>query len=254
MYDPAFNRAIGDGHIANDSKGGVKAVQKDELQVHKFFDISKFAHKELFDDCTYVWQALERIQTYFSRKMLGKIESTKQEFAYLVNPELISIGEGTVIEPGAYIKGPCIIGSHCHIRQGAYIRGDVIIGDHVVVGHATELKHSILLDHAHAVHFAYVGDSIIGNHVNLGAGTKCANLRLDGLQIIVHDGEESLSTGMRKLGAIIGDHSQIGCNAVLNPGSLLQKNTQVYPTVNVGGLIKEKCIVKPAAKPVICSI
>jgi UDP-N-acetylglucosamine diphosphorylase / glucose-1-phosphate thymidylyltransferase / UDP-N-acetylgalactosamine diphosphorylase / glucosamine-1-phosphate N-acetyltransferase / galactosamine-1-phosphate N-acetyltransferase len=229
-------------------------VKSEQFQVDKFFDLSSFAHKELFEGCTYVWQALEKIQNYLSRKTLGKIESAKQEYAYLVNPELISIGEGTTIEPGAYIKGPCIIGAHCHIRQGAYIRGDVIIGDHVVVGHASEIKHSILLNHAHAVHFAYVGDSIIGNHVNLGAGTKCANLRLDGTAIILHEGTEAISTGQRKLGAIIGDHCQVGCNVVLNPGSLLQKNVQIYPCLNAGGLIKEKSIVKPQSKPVIHSI
>jgi UDP-N-acetylglucosamine diphosphorylase / glucose-1-phosphate thymidylyltransferase / UDP-N-acetylgalactosamine diphosphorylase / glucosamine-1-phosphate N-acetyltransferase / galactosamine-1-phosphate N-acetyltransferase len=216
-----------------------------------YFDLSSFAHKELFANCEFVWQALEKIETYLARKMLGKIDSAKQEYAYFVNPESISIGEGTIVEPGAYIKGPCIIGKHCHIRHGAYIRGNVIIGDHCVVGHATELKHAILLNHAHAAHFAYVGDSIIGNHVNLGAGTKCANLRLNGDAIIVHHGQESISTGLRKFGAIVGDHCQIGCNVVLNPGATLGKHVQSYPSLNFGGVIPEKSLVRPQTKVLI---
>lgn len=213
-----------------------------------FFDLSSFEHCALFEGIAFVWQALDRLTPYLAGKSLGKKEAAKQEYAYLVNPELISIGQGTIIEPGAYIKGPCIIGKGCHIRHGAYIRGNVIIGDHAVVGHTTEVKHSILLNHAQAAHFAYLGDSIIGNHVNLGAGTKCANLRLNGEPIIVRDQQESISTGLRKFGAIIGDQSQIGCNVVLNPGSVLGKSVHAHPTLNFGGFIPEKSVVKATSK------
>ncbi|MDB6080976.1 MAG: hypothetical protein JWO53_248 [Chlamydiia bacterium] len=209
-----------------------------------FFDLTLFQHKDLFQNVESVWEALCNIEAYFANQKLGKIEVSVPPTAYLVNPELISIGEGTVIEPGAYIKGPCIIGKNCHIRHAAYIRGYVLIGDYSVVGHTTEIKHSIMLNHAHAAHFAYIGDSIIGNYVNLGAGTKCANLRLNGKSISVRHGKELVATHLRKFGAIIGDHSQIGCNVVLNPGSVLGKSVHSHPSLNFGGFIPEKSLIK----------
>lgn len=214
-----------------------------------FFDLSQFSHRALFDDVSFVWQALDRIEGYLKAQKLGVIEGDVDARAYLINPELISIGKGTVVEPGAYIKGPCIIGANCQIRHGAYIRGDCIIGDHSVVGHTTEMKHSILLNHSHAAHFAYVGDSILGNYVNLGAGTKCANLRLKKDQIIIRTKEQEIATGMRKIGAIVGDHAQVGCNSVLNPGTLLAKEVICFPGVSVSGFIEEQSRILPGSMP-----
>ncbi len=219
--------------------------------VEQFFDLSSFEHKELFEGCTFVWQALTRIESYLASKKLGQIESAKQEYAYLVNPETISIGKGTVVEPGAYIKGPCIIGKNCHIRHGSYIRGHVIIGDHSVVGHTTEMKHSILLNHAHAAHFAYIGDTILGNHVNLGAGVKCANLRLNGEPVAVRCANETISTGLRKFGAVVGDFTQLGCNVVTNPGTVIGKHVHAYPTLNFGGFIPERRVIRSQTKVII---
>lgn len=218
---------------------------------HLFFDLEQFAHKELFHGITHAWEALARLKEYLAKKALGRNDAEKQEYAYFINPESISIGEGTIIEPGAYIKGPCIIGRNCHIRHGAYIRGDVIVGDRCVVGHTTELKHAILLNDAHAAHFAYVADSIIGNHVNLGAGTKCANLRLDGETVQVRAGGEAFSTGMRKFSALIGDFSQIGCNVVVNPGTVIGKHAHAFPQLSISGVIPEKAIIKAPIKPEI---
>lgn len=214
------------------------------LRPEYFFDLSQFPHRELFRSCTFVWQALDKLVEYLKKTPLGTISSAEQQLAYLVNPELISVGEGTVIEPGAYIKGPCIIGKNCIIRHGAYIRGDVIIGDNTVVGHTTEIKHSVLLNGAHAAHFDYIGDSIIGNKVNLGAGVKCANLRFNNEPIVIKYKQEVISTGMRKLGAIIGDNTQIGCNAVLNPGTLLGQDVHCFPLINFGGFAPSKSILK----------
>lgn len=217
------------------------------LAANHFFDLSQFAHAALFDGCEYVWQALDRIQEYLRAYPLGKIEAQEQKYAYLVNTNLISIGEGTVIEPGAYIKGPCIIGKNCHIRHGAYIRGDCIIGDSCVIGHTTEMKHSIILNHSNAAHFAYLGDTILGSHVNLGAGVKCANLRLDGKPIVIHVDGKKVATNRRKFGAIIGDHAEVGCNSVLNPGTLLGKAVHAYPSTNFGGYVKANSLVQPSA-------
>lgn len=205
-----------------------------------FFDLRSYAHTELFEGCETVWIALSRLSDYLKRQSLGKIEVSVPEGVILVNPEMISIGKGCKLEPGAFIQGPCIIGENSEIRHSAYIRGNVIVGCGCVVGHATEVKNSIFLDGTHAAHFAYVGDSILGNDVNLGAGVKCANVRLDRQHVTVKDCSQKISTGLRKFGAIVGDFCQIGCNAVLNPGTVIGKDSVCAPCVGVSGIIPAK--------------
>jgi len=164
----------------------------------------------------------------------------------------IYIGEGTVVEPGALIKGPSIIGNHTEVRQGAYLRGNCLIGDRCVVGHTTEVKHSIMLDDAKAGHFAYIGDSILGNHVNLGAGTKLANLKIVDVEMKLRVEGKVYETGLRKLGAILGDYTETGCNSVTSPGTLLGKASLMYPCVNMpGGFYPERSIVGIKAKDVL---
>lgn len=145
----------------------------------------------------------------------------------------IAIGKGVLIESGAMIKEPAIIGDYNEIRQSAYLRGYVLTGKGCVLGHATEIKHAIFLDNAKAGHFNYIGDSILGNNTNLGAGTKLANLRFIGGNVIIEKEGQGLDTGRKKLGAILGDDSQTGCNSVTNPGVLLAKNTFVMPNTTV---------------------
>lgn len=145
----------------------------------------------------------------------------------------IQLGAGSVVEPGALIKGPTIIGAHTEVRQGAYIRGKCIVGSRAVVGHTTEIKSSVMLDGAKAGHFAYIGDSILGRDTNLGAGTKLANLKIKGDTVRIPFEGQMIDTGLRKFGAIIGDGTEIGCNAVTNPGTLLGKGSAVFPTVSV---------------------
>jgi UDP-N-acetylglucosamine diphosphorylase / glucose-1-phosphate thymidylyltransferase / UDP-N-acetylgalactosamine diphosphorylase / glucosamine-1-phosphate N-acetyltransferase / galactosamine-1-phosphate N-acetyltransferase len=145
----------------------------------------------------------------------------------------IRLGPGSVVEPGALIQGPTIIGAHTEVRQGAYVRGNCIIGDRCVVGHTTEIKGSVMLNEAKAGHFAYIGDSILGNATNLGAGTKLANLKIKPGAVRVRFGASSIDTGLRKFGAILGDHVEIGCNAVTNPGTLLGKGSLVFPVTSV---------------------
>ena len=141
----------------------------------------------------------------------------------------IHIGQGVLIEPGALIKGPCFIGDYTEIRQGAYLRGYCLIGRRCVVGHATEVKHSIFLDDAKAGHFAYLGDSILGRNVNLGAGTKCANLRFLPGNVLINAEKDRIDSGLRKLGAILGDEVQTGCNSVTSPGTLLGPGSFLMP-------------------------
>jgi NDP-sugar pyrophosphorylase family protein len=145
----------------------------------------------------------------------------------------IRIGKGVLIEPGAFIKSPTIIGDQTEVRHGAYIRGNCLIGRNCVVGHVTEVKHTIFLDGAKAGHFAYLGDSILGNGVNLGAGTKLANLRFIKGDISIAIPGSTVKTGLRKLGGILGDYVQTGCNSVTNPGTLLGKKSMVIPNTTV---------------------
>jgi NDP-sugar pyrophosphorylase family protein len=211
-----------------------------ELATHQFFSLDGYLHSEIFEGTTFPWEALEKLPMYLAGKKLGIIEVEIPSTVHLVNRESISIGAGTVIEPGAYIQGPVIIGPNNTIRHGAYIRGNVITGDGCVIGHATEVKHSILLNGAQAAHFNYVGDSILGNSVNLGAGVKLANFRLDHGEVSVVFGGEKIKTHLRKLGAIIGDGAQLGCNAVTNPGTLISPKTFCLPCANIKGFISKE--------------
>lgn len=222
-----------------------------DLTAEYFFQLMKYEHASLFVSGEPVWKALERLEAYLKTLNLGKIEIDIPKNVFLVDAHLISIGSGSIVEPGAYIKGPCVLGKNCTVRHGAYIRGNLVAGDGCVIGHDTEIKHSILLDKAHAAHFAYVGDSILGNNVNLGAGTKCANLKFDSQKISVRVDGRLVDTGLRKFGAIIGDNAQTGCNSVTNPGTLLGQGVLCYPGVNVGGFVPSKSIVKNATGVVI---
>lgn len=214
------------------------------LSPHAFFDLRDVPFADLFADLAFVWEALHRLEAYLQRRLEGvgcRIEGDVRGGACL-GPGPIVIGPGTVVEPGAYIVGPALIGAHCEIRQGAYVRGHVLLGDGCVVGHASEVKHSIFLPGAHAPHFAYVGDSILGRRVNLGAGTKLSNLTLVSTKDPLTGKRPTLrlriegrdyDTGLTKLGAILGDDAQTGCNSVLNPGVLLGPRSLVYANVSL---------------------
>lgn len=145
----------------------------------------------------------------------------------------IQLGKGVVVEPGALFKRDCIIGNHTEVRQGAYLRGSCLVGDRCVVGHTTEMKNSIMIDDSKAGHFAYIGDSILGNSVNLGAGTKLANLKIIDSDIVMKIGKQRYETGLRKFGAIIGDNSETGCNTVTTPGTILGIRSMVFPNTTV---------------------
>lgn len=209
----------------------------EDLLVNSFFNLEEYPWIEVFEGSVYSWDPLKNLSAFLANAPLGKIEVELPPGVHLVNPELISIGKGTVVEPGAYIRGPCLIGTNCEVRHGAYIRGSVVVGNGCVIGHDTEIKRSILLNGVCAGHFNYVGDSILGNRVNLGAGVKCANLRLDHSSISIFYHGQKTDTGLAKLGAIIGDNAQLGCNAVTNPGTLIGKGAFCHPCLAVGGYI-----------------
>ena len=213
-----------------------------EFFPHHFFSLECFEHRAVFDKTDFVWMALHRLFSYMERAQLGKIEIKVPTTVYLKNIAQISIAPGCVIEPGAYIEGPVILGPKTVVRHGAYVRGYVITGNGCVIGHATEVKQSILLDGAQAAHFNYVGDSILGCGANLGAGVKLANYRLDHEPVAFLYQGKKIETGLKKFGAIIGDGAQLGCNAVTNPATFFGKGSFCRPCANVKGFIAAQTI------------
>lgn len=207
------------------------------LEPSHLFCLDTYRHTRIFEGCRFAWEAMQRLEAYLHTQALGRIEGEVSPFAYLVNPSTIRIGKGTVVQPGAYIQGPCVIGERCEIRHGAYIRGEVLVGDGCVIGHDTEIKHAIFLDGVQAAHFNYVGDSILGNRVVLGAGVKCANLRLDEQTVRVCVDGQIVCTGLKKLGAILGDDTKLGCNSVTNPGAVVGRGVVCAPCAALGGYI-----------------
>jgi UDP-N-acetylglucosamine diphosphorylase / glucose-1-phosphate thymidylyltransferase / UDP-N-acetylgalactosamine diphosphorylase / glucosamine-1-phosphate N-acetyltransferase / galactosamine-1-phosphate N-acetyltransferase len=214
-----------------------------------FFSFEEFEHKKLFNAETPAWNALRLLSSYLEKAELGKIETEIPPTAYLINSSQISIAKGSIIEPGAYIEGPAILGPRTVVRHGAYIKGFVITGEDCVIGHATEVKRSILLNRVHAAHFNYVGDSILGNDVNLGAGVKLANLRFDHAPVTFLYQGQKIVTHLDKFGAIIGDNTQIGCNAVTNPGTMIGPHSFCYPCVNIVGVIPPRSVYKGSKLP-----
>ncbi len=194
---------------------------------------------ELFQESEYPWQMLPKIKGY----ILGLIE--KGLPGYTLLSEGVLIGENVKIYPTATIEGPTIIGSGTEVRPGAFIRGSVITGENCVIGNSSELKNCILLDKVQIPHYNYVGDSILGNKAHTGAGTICSNLKSDGKPVVIH-GEVDYETGLRKIGGILADGADVGCGSVINPGTVIGKNTSVYPLTALRGVYPADCIVKDA--------
>jgi NDP-sugar pyrophosphorylase family protein len=200
------------------------------------------AHPKLFENQNYAWDALRQIARYLQFRLKPAI------LAELVGKPFISgnvfIGSGTIVEQGAVVKGPAWIGENCHIRSGCYVRENVIVGNGVVMGNSCEFKNSILFDEAQVPHFNYVGDSIIGYRAHLGAGVILSNVKLDHGEIAVAGPEGNIATGLTKFGAIIGDRTEIGCNTVINPGSIIGRDCIIYPGANFRGILPDAHIVK----------
>ena len=211
----------------------------------ELFDLSQTEHAAIFEDCEHAWQALGRIEEYLNTHLRPGLHNQCHGVAWV--GDQVFIGEGTVLEDGVMIKGPAIIGRHCQIRHNAYLRENVIVGDHCVVGNATELKNTLLFNHCEAPHYNYVGDSILGYKAHLGAGVKISNLKVTRTPVVIVHAGQPIETGLRKFGALIGDRAEIGCNAVLNPGSILGRDSLVYPNVNWRGILPSGHIAKNRA-------
>ncbi|MGD9897334.1 MAG: UDP-N-acetylglucosamine diphosphorylase [Candidatus Methylacidiphilaceae bacterium] len=215
----------------------------------RLLDLSETAHASLFLQVSWVWEALTRIGPYLADRLepaiLGEVSAQAT-----VGPR-VRIGKGSVVDAGAVVLGPAWIGEHCSIRPGAFVRQNVIVGDRCVLGNSCEFKNALLLNGAQVPHFNYVGDSILGAHTHLGAGAILSNLRLRGDEVRVRFGEEVFSTGLRKFGAVLGDQAQVGCNAVLNPGSILGRKSLVHPGVAWSGYLPEGAVAKAATRPIV---
>ena len=208
-----------------------------------FLDLQHSEHRMLFESSVNVWDALSQISSYLQFRLKPGIHGR------LIGKPFISgavfIGAGTVVEQGAMIKGPAWIGEGCEIRNGAYIRENVIVGSGCVLGNSCEFKNSILFDEVQVPHFNYVGDSILGYKAHLGAGVILSNVRLDHAEVLVPNGAGGyLPTGLRKFGAVLGDRAEIGCNSVLNPGSIIGRNAIMYPGTQWRGVLGANCTVK----------
>lgn len=209
----------------------------------RYLDLAHTEHRIIFENVEHVWQALPKIATYLQFRLKPAVHGRLVGKPFVSNT--VFVGKGTVIQPGAMLKGPAWIGENCEIRNGCYIRENVIIGNGVVAGNSCEFKNCLVFDEAEVPHFNYVGDSILGHKAHLGAGVVLSNVKLDRREVTIAgpDGKP-LSTGLRKLGAVVGDHAEIGCNSVLSPGSLIGKNSLIYPGVQWRGILADHSIAK----------
>jgi len=209
------------------------------------FDLSQTEHAAIFDGCEFAWEALPKISAYLATHLKPGLHNRCEGRAFIGKD--VFIGEGTVLEDGVMIKGPAIIGRNCEIRHNAYLREGVIIGDGCVIGNSCEFKNALLFNGCQVPHFNYVGDSILGHKAHMGAGSILSNVKsLKGNVFIEVDGTPR-DTGLRKFGALLGDGCDIGCNTVLNPGSIIGRGAVIYPSVNWRGILPANMIAKNKA-------
>ena len=199
--------------------------------------------KDVFENSKYPWEILPQIKEICAKLVQNGIPGYKE-----IEPGIL-VGENVKIAKTATIESPAIIGSNTELRPGAFLRGNVIIGEKCVIGNSSELKNSILLDHVQVPHYNYVGDSILGDCAHMGAGSILSNLKSGGSNVVIH-GEKEYETGLRKIGGFLGEHADIGCGSVLNPGTIIGKNTSVYPLSMLRGVYPANSIVKAPNKVV----
>lgn len=205
------------------------------------FDLRETIAAQLFEGLTNPWEVLPKIHDFILQ--LGETLSAD---LYEKRGDDIWIARNAVVAPTASLNGPLIIDQEAEVRHCAYIRGNAIVGKGAVVGNSTELKNVILFNKVQVPHYNYVGDSILGYRAHLGAGSITSNVKSDKTLVAVKRGEISIDTGLKKMGAIIGDGVEVGCNSVLNPGTVIGRNSNIYPISRVRGIVPENCVYKDA--------
>ena len=209
----------------------------DTIKIKELFDCKTPYILPLFESCEYPWEILPEIKKYIKILIENGIPG------YTLIKEGVLVGENVKIYDTATIEAPAVIGSGTEVRPGAFLRGNVIIGENCVIGNSTEIKNAVLLDKANVPHYNYIGDSVLGNCAHMGAGAVCSNLKSDGKDVVIH-GEEDIKTNLRKVGGILADGADVGCGCVLNPGTVIGKNTSVYPLTALRGVYPADSIVK----------
>lgn len=209
------------------------------LTINEMYDLSHSQAGDWLSRFTYPWEALEGI-TALILELGAKLDPAEYDHP----AEDVWIAKSAKVFPSAYISGPCIIGPETEVRHCAFIRGSALVGSACVVGNSTELKNVILFDKVQVPHYNYVGDSILGYKAHMGAGSITSNVKSDKLPVVIKDGKDKMPTGRKKVGAMIGDEVEIGCNAVLNPGTVIGRQAIVYPTSCVRGFVPERHIHK----------
>lgn len=210
----------------------------DAIRVTDLYDLTHTRAADMLAGCEYPWEALGLIG-----ETVKKIGESLPQDAYDHPAENVWIAKSASVAPTASITGPCVIGEKTEVRPGAFIRGNVLVGDGAVVGNSSELKNCILFDGVQVPHYNYVGDSILGYKAHMGAGSITSNVKGDKKNVVVR-GEQVYETGKKKFGAMLGDFAEIGCNSVLNPGTVIGRDSQVYPLSSVRGVVPARCIVK----------
>lgn len=212
---------------------------KNQVTIKELYDLNQTLAKPLLEEFIYPWEALSKIGDFI--KEIGK---TLPKDIYEQRDENIWIAKSAKIYPNNYIAGPCIIGENTEVRPGAFIRGNALVGNDCVVGNSTELKNVILFNHVQVPHYNYVGDSILGYFSHMGAGSITSNVKADKTLVHVKGADFDIDTGLKKFGAMLGDHVEIGCNSVLNPGSVICTDSNVYPVSMVRGVVPPHSICK----------
>lgn len=209
------------------------------VKITDLFNLQETMTKELLERYTYPWEVLPNIGDY-----IIQLGNTLSDEEYDRIGENVWIAKSAVVAPSASITGPCIIGEKAEVRHCAFIRGNAVVGENSVVGNSTELKNVILFNCVQVPHYNYVGDSILGYKSHMGAGSITSNVKSDKTLVDVKDGNEVIHTGLKKMGAILGDCVEVGCGSILNPGSVIGPNTNIYPLSSVRGYVPSGSIYK----------
>lgn len=209
------------------------------MKINELFDLDKTISAEVFEGCEYPWQVLSKIKE-FTLSLGRKLD--KEKFDEIL-PD-VWVSKSAKVSPTAFIAPPCIIDEGAEVRHCAFIRGGVIVGKNSVVGNSTEMKNAIIFDNVQVPHFNYVGDSILGYKSHLGAGAVTSNVKSDKTLVSIKNGDEKIETGLKKFGAMVGDFTEVGCNSVLCPGTVIGRNCTIYPLSRVRGYLKENSIFK----------
>ena len=211
----------------------------EECKIENLYDLNQTIAKDIFNGVTYPWEVLPKIESF-----ILELGNTLSEDEYEKREDNIWIAKSAKVAPTAYIKGPAIIGKDAEIRHCAFIRGKAIIGEGAVVGNSTELKNVILFNKVQVPHYNYVGDSILGYKSHMGAGSITSNVKSDKKLVVIKNMGEKIETGLKKVGAMLADNVEVGCGSILNPGSIVGRDTNIYPLSSVRGVIPPNSIYK----------